>query len=139
MFLLSEYTWINGEQTLYCDQSYAFPTYRDPSSIEAIYITAFDDADFYGNDTYEGFLDDSSKAITKEQDIRLFAKLMNRAEGAAMTFVESENESIQEIKPGADLAIAYIAVKYKGIDALYYYGGIDKADGKYYLSGDFNG
>lgn len=139
MFLLSEYTWINGEKTLYCDQSYTFPTYCDPSSIEAIYITAFDDSDFYGNDTYEGFLGDSSRVITNEQDIQLFAKLMNRAEGAAMTAIESENESIQEIDPGTDLAIAYIAVKYKGIDALYYYGGIDKADGKYYLSGDFNG
>ena len=139
MFLFSEYTWVNGEQQLYCDQNYTFPSYRKPASIEAIYITAFDDADFYGNDTYEGFLSDSSKAITNEKDIQLFAKLMNRAEGAAMTSVESENEDIQEINPGADLAISYIAVKYKGIDALYYYGGIDKADGKYYLSGDFNG
>lgn len=139
MFLFSEYTWICGEEKLYCDQNYNFPSYRDPSSIEAIYITAFDDADFYGSDTYEGFHDDSSKVISNEQDIRLFAKLMNRAEGAAKEFAESENDSIQEINFNSNLAVAYIAVKYKGIDALYYYGGIDKADGKYYLSGDFNG
>lgn len=139
MFLFSEYTWIKGEQKLYCDQNFTFPTYRDPSSIEAIYISAFDDSDFYGFDTYEGFHDVSSKVISDEQDIQLFSKLMNRAEGAAMAFDELENESIQEINFNTNLAVAYIAVKFKGIDALYSYGGIDRADGKYYLSGDFNG
>ena len=140
MFLFSEYTWISGEPTLYCDLNYDFPNYRDPSSIEAIYITAFDDADFYGYDTYEGFLSETSKTITNQQDIKLFASLMERAETAAMAWPDSKEEAIQEINvDGGTLAVAYIAVKYKGIDALYYYGGIDKVNGKYYLSGDYNG
>lgn len=128
MFLLSENNWLSDNKQLYIAEDYIVPNYKETERIEAIIFTGKnsfgEDEDFFKND------------CVTIQDNELISAI-----ASSMKWANSPN-TMQEL----DLNVVnedetrYIAIKYRELGALYYYGQFNvRENGQVYISCDWNG
>lgn len=128
MFLLSENNWLSDNKQLYIAEDYIVPNYKETERIEAIIFTGKnsfgEDEDFFKND------------CVTIQDNELISAI-----ASSMKWANSPN-TMQDL----DLNVInedetrYIAIKYRELGALYYYGQFNvRENGQVYISCDWNG
>lgn len=128
MFLLSENNWLSDKKQLYIAEDYNVPNYRETERIEALIFTGKDsfgmEEDFFKNDCV---------TVRDKELISAVASSMKWA-NSPHTMQELDLNVINEDET------RYIAIKYKDLGAIYYYGQLNvRENGQVYISCDWNG